>query len=129
MTNDPEGFVEREEVAELPSGRARAVGAANAIIRFICGLFATALMVHIVLVLAGANFGNAFATFVRDLATSVTLGLSDLFTFGNEKVNLAANEGLAAVLWLLIGAALTMIIARVFMPELGERIVRRRIRR
>lgn len=132
MTNsEPDGhierdYIERDEVVDEPSGRARAVRTVNVLIRFICGLFATVLVLHILLVILRANMGNAFAAFIADFAGNVSLGLGNLFTIGNDRVELALNEGLAAVLWLLIGVALTAIIANVFMPELGGRILRRR---
>lgn len=75
---------------------------------------------------ARANFGNPFAVFVAEFASNVSLGLGNLFTLGDERVRLARNEGLAALLWLFIGAALTMIIANVFVPELGGWTMRRR---
>lgn len=84
------------------------------------------LQLHVVLVVARANFGNPFAVFVAEFASNVSLGLGNLFTLGDERVRLARNEGLAAVLWLLIGAALTVIIANVFVPELGGWTMRRR---
>ena len=99
----------------------------NTVIRFVTGLFALVLVLHIVLVAAGANFGNAFASFVRSFANAVSLGLNNLFTFDNATLELAANQGLAAVLWLIIGAALTALIAGIFLPG-ATRIVRRRRR-
>lgn len=125
---EPEPIVEREEaVVEVTDGRGRAVSAINGIIRFITGLFALVLAVHIILVLADANFGNAFAGFIREFAANVNLGLSNLFTFDSAKLSLALNEGLAALLWLIIGAGLTLLIARVFLPG-RTRVLRRRIR-
>lgn len=124
----PGEYAEHEEaIVEQPDGRGRAVNAVNTLIRFVTGLFALVLVLHIVLVLAEANFGNAFASFVADFAGAVTLGLSNLFTFASEKAQLAANEGLAAILWLIIGAALTALIARVLLPN-RTRIVRRHLR-
>ncbi|MGH3432108.1 MAG: hypothetical protein ACRDQB_04650 [Thermocrispum sp.] len=127
-TPEPGEYAEREEaIVERPDGRGRAVNAINTVIRFVTGLFALVLVLHIVLVIAEANFGNAFASFVADFAGAVSLGLGNLFTFDNDKVQLAANEGLAAILWLIIGAALTTLIARIFLPN-RTRIVRRHLR-
>lgn len=129
MTDPDPGFIDREEeVVEESDGRLRAVRAVNALIRFITGLFALVLVLHIVLVLAKANFANAFASFIQDFAANVSLGLGNLFTFGDDRLNLALGEGLAAVLWLIIGAALTMLIARIFAPTVGRQVIRRRVR-
>jgi hypothetical protein len=123
----PGDFVDREEeVVAVPDGRTRAVRAIIGVIRFITGLFALVLVLHIVLVLAGANFGNSFAQFIQDFAANVNLGLNTLFTFENDSIRIAVNEGLAALLWLIIGIGLTTLIARVFAP--GGSVVRRRYR-
>ncbi|WP_246361344.1 hypothetical protein [Haloechinothrix aidingensis] len=82
-----------------------------------CGLFAAVLAVHIVLFVANADFGNPFAHFVSHWASGVSLGLGDLFLAGNEKLRVALNQGLAAVLWLLIGALITTLISRVVLPR------------
>jgi hypothetical protein len=95
------------------------------VIRFVCGLFALVLVLHIVLVLAGANFGNSFAQFIQDFAANVNLGLNTLFTFENDSIRIAVNEGLAALLWLIIGAGVSTLIARV---AGGGTLVRRRYR-
>lgn len=102
--------------------------AINGVIRFITGLFALVLVLHIVLVVAGANIGNSFAQFIQDFAAYVNLGLNNLFTFENDSIRIAVNEGLAALLWLIIGAGLTTLIARVAAPG-GSRLVRRTYRR
>lgn len=127
MTAPEPGEYREEAVVERPDGRGRAVNGVNTLIRFVTGLFALVLVLHIVLALAEANFGNGFASFVRDFADAVSLGLGNLFTFDSEKAQLAANQGLAALLWLIIGAALTTLIARMFMPN-RTRIVRRHLR-
>lgn len=128
MTTGEDDFADREEeIVEQPDGRIRVVRTLNTVIRFVTGLFALVLVLHIVLVAAGANFGNAFASFVRSFANAVSLGLNNLFTFDNATLELAANQGLAAVLWLIIGAALTALIAGLFLPG-ATRIVRRRRR-
>ncbi|MFO7190680.1 MULTISPECIES: hypothetical protein [Thermocrispum] len=128
MTSDPDDFADREEeIVELPDSRIRVIRIVNTLIRFLTGLFALVLVLHIVLVAAGANFGNAFASFVRSFADAVSLGLNNLFTFTNDSLELAANQGLAAVLWLIIGAALTALITGIFLPGGGgTRVVRRR---
>lgn len=82
-------------------------------IRFICGLLALVLVLHIVLVLADANMRNGFAQFVQDFADNVDFGLDNLFTFESTEWRVAVNEGLAALLWLIIGGALGALVARI----------------
>jgi hypothetical protein len=86
------------------------------IITVICGLFAAVLAAHIVLVLGEANPANGVATFIRGWAGGVSLGLDDLFTPASLKAQVLFNSGLAALAWLALGAALTMLIRRFGLP-------------
>lgn len=96
--------------------RVRAVRAVCAVIDVVCWLFAIVLFAHIFLVLADANAGNGFFQFVAGWADGITLGLDGLFTPDNDKVATLMNEGLAALLWLVIGALLTNLITRLALP-------------
>ncbi|MGI5505917.1 hypothetical protein [Lentzea sp. CA-135723] len=97
--------------------RVRTVRTVCAIIDIICWTFAIVLLVHIFLVIAGANAGNGFFQFVAGWADGITLGLDGLFTPDNASVATLLNEGLAALLWLVIGALLTNLITRVALPS------------
>jgi hypothetical protein len=73
------------------------------------GLFIVAVLVlYIVLVVLGANPANAFYGFVAYLANLFNLGLSDLFLPPDERLRVALNYGVAAVIWLLV----TMVVTR-----------------
>ncbi|WP_394616741.1 hypothetical protein JNUCC0626_45125 [Lentzea sp. JNUCC 0626] len=108
-----------EEVVERDDDyrRLRTVRTVCAIIDIICWTFAIVLLVHIFLVIAGANAGNGFFQFVAGWADVITLGLDGLFTPDNASVATLLNEGLAALLWLVIGALLTNLITRVALPS------------
>lgn len=108
--------VEQEEVVDPVAKKARVVRTVCAVIDVVCWLFAIVLAVHIFLVVAGANMANGFAQFITGFAGGVNLGLSDLFVPGSEKVAVLLNEGLAAILWLVITAVLTNLIIRVALP-------------
>ncbi|SDG89602.1 hypothetical protein SAMN05216553_1133 [Lentzea fradiae] len=112
--NEPvvEQVVERDDDYR----RVRTVRAVCAVIDVVCWLFAIVLFVHIFLVIAEANAGNGFFQFVSGWADGVTLGLDGLFTPDNDKVATLLNEGLAALLWLVIGALLTNLIRRLALP-------------
>lgn len=126
-TPDPYGPYQRDEVVhEVPSGRLKIVRIVNGLISVLTGLFAAVLAIHIVLVVGEANMSNGFAQFVTGWAAAVDLGLSGLFTPANEKVQVTLNEGIAALLWLIIGAALTKLIARIVLPDAGQRTWYRR---
>ncbi|GLY49758.1 hypothetical protein Lesp01_34140 [Lentzea sp. NBRC 102530] len=108
-----------EEVVERDDDyrRVRTVRTVCAIIDIVCWTFAIVLLVHIFLVIAGANAGNGFFQFVAGWADGITLGLDGLFTPDNASVATLLNEGLAALLWLVIGALLTNLITRVALPS------------
>ena len=112
--NEPvvEEVVERDDTYR----RARTVHAVCAVIDVVCWVFAIVLFVHIFLVVADANPGNGFFQFVAGWAGGITLGLDGLFTPESPKVAVLFNEGLAAVLWLVIGALLTNLIIRLALP-------------
>ncbi|WP_229694118.1 hypothetical protein [Lentzea pudingi] len=108
-----------EEVVERDADyrRLRTVRTVCAIIDIVCWTFAIVLLVHIFLVIAGANATNGFFQFVAGWADGITLGLDGLFTPDNASVATLLNEGLAALLWLVIGALLTNLITRVALPS------------
>ncbi|SFR19737.1 hypothetical protein SAMN04488564_1054 [Lentzea waywayandensis] len=113
--NEPvveEQIVERDDDYR----RVRTVRTVCAVIDVVCWTFAIVLLVHIFLVIAGANAGNGFFQFVAGWADGITLGLDGLFTPDNASVATLLNEGLAALLWLVIGGLLTALITRVALP-------------
>ncbi|MEU5694413.1 hypothetical protein [Actinosynnema sp. NPDC020468] len=114
--------VREEEVVERGDSRVRGVRIACVVIDVVCWLFAVVLAIHIFLVVAGANPANAFAQLIDGWSAGVSLGLRDLFTPANEGARTLLNDGVAALLWLAIGALLTTVITRVALPS-GERRV------
>lgn len=122
--NEPvvEEVVERDDTYR----RARTVYTVCAVIDVVCWVFAIVLFVHIFLVVAEANAGNGFFQFVSGWAGGITLGLDGLFTTESPKTAVLFNEGLAALLWLLIGALLTNLITRLALPAEHRRAWYRR---
>jgi hypothetical protein len=118
-----EDEIVEEGVANPDYRRIRTVGIVTTIITVITATFAVVLGVHIVLVLGSANMANGFASFVDGWADGVTLGLTGLFTPGDPKIATLLNEGLAAILWLVIGGVLTYLVRRFALP--GPRTLQR----
>ena len=112
----PVGSAVEEEVVDPRERRIRVVRSVCAIINLICGLFAVILGLHIILVLAGANPHNGFASFVDSWSGAVSLGLRNLFTPANAKLAVLLNDGVAAIAWLVIAAALTYAIRQFALP-------------
>ncbi|MEV6876056.1 hypothetical protein [Amycolatopsis sp. NPDC051128] len=107
---------ETEEVVERTHPRLRMVRTINALIHLVCVLFAFVLAVHIVLVLGEANSANGFAHLISEWSSGVSLGLRNLFTPDSEKLRTFLNDGLAAVIWLVVGGILTDVVTRVGVP-------------
>jgi len=79
------------------------------VITGIGGLFALIEVVYILLVLFGANAGNAFYKFIQSIAVPLALFFPGLFTFQNQDWAVIVTYGLAAIFWLV----LTGIVARI----------------
>jgi hypothetical protein len=120
-----ENVVRREEVVERPRddhARVKTVMVVCAVIDVVCLLFAIVLAVHIFLVIGGANAANGFAQMIEGWSAAVSLGLRDLFTPENLGARTLLNDGLAAVIWLVLRAVLTNLITRLALP-VGQRRV------
>jgi hypothetical protein len=94
----------------------RTVRSICAVIGIACWVFAAVLLVHVVLTMAGASVSHGFAALVTNWAGAIDFGSSDLFTVGDKGLAALVNDGLAALLWLVIGALLTNLISRVVLP-------------
>ena len=119
-------YPREEEVVERGDSRVRTVRVVCAVIDVVCWLFAIVLAIHIFLVIGGANQANGFAQLIESWSAAVSLGLRDLFTPANTGLRTLLNDGLAALLWLLIGAVLTSVISRVALPAHERRVWYRR---
>lgn len=120
---DPQEEVVHERTEDSHASRIRTVRIITSLVSFITGLFAVVLAINIVLVLAGANPDNGFAAFIGDFAGAVSLGFDGLFTPESEKLAVLLNHGLAAIVWLLIGAAVNFLVRRFALPTGANRTV------
>jgi len=96
--------------------RARTVTVACTIVNAACSLSAAVLIARIVIVMSDANPGNGIGTVARSWSAGVSLGFDGLFTPSGATVGLALNYGLAAIVWLCLGAATTALIRRLALP-------------
>jgi hypothetical protein len=120
--------VEQEEVAERQHTRIRVVRTVCALIHAVCVLFAVVLALHIILTFGEANAKNGFAQLINSWSSGVSLGLRNLFTPSDFKLRTLLNDGLAAILWLVIGAVVTDLIARIWLQEPRRVWYRRTVR-
>ena len=77
------------------------------VVSAIFGVIALILILHIVFVLVGANSGSGLVGGLADLAGVLAWGFKNLFTNANEKLATFLNYGLAALVYLGIGAVLS----------------------
>ncbi|WP_410658171.1 hypothetical protein [Amycolatopsis sp. lyj-112] len=112
--NDPRE--PQEEIVERTPRRIRVVRTVNALVHAVCWVFALVLIVHILLVFGEANSGNGFAQLIDRWSAGISLGLRDLFTPDGAKLRTLLNDGLAALLWLIIGGVVTDLVSRIGLP-------------
>jgi len=79
---------------------------ASRVISVIFGVIALILILHIVFVWIGANPDNGVVRPLSDLAGTLAWGFKNLFTNANIKMQTFLNYGLAAVVYLAVGAVL-----------------------
>lgn len=96
---------------DLRALAAKSLTLAASVIRILTVLFAAILVIHVVLFVAGANPVNGITVFFQNAADSLTLGIGDLFLPQSESLKIILNYGLAAVVWLVIGAVISRILA------------------
>lgn len=95
------------------AGTRRAFGVVASVLRVIGLIIVAILVIHILLTVFDANPSNAFATFIRDGANMLSLGLTDLFTQLTPKLSTAVNYGIAAIAWLIITGIVVGIVRRI----------------
>jgi hypothetical protein len=80
------------------------------VIRLIAGIVAAIIAAGIILVVLGANPGNDVVSAVHDVAKALVGPFDGMFTLDSAKATIAVNWGIAALVYLVLGA----IIARLF---------------
>lgn len=76
------------------------------VVSAIFGVIAIILILHIFFVMIGANADNGIVRTLSDLAGTLAWGFKHLFSNANIKVETFLNYGLAAVVYLAVGAVL-----------------------
>jgi len=86
--------------------RTRSSSLISRIVSVVFGIIALVLILHIIFVLVGANTDNGFVSAMSDLAGTLVWGFKSLFSIANVKLQTFLNYGLAALVYLAIGAVL-----------------------
>jgi hypothetical protein len=77
------------------------------VVSAVFGIIALVLILHIVFVMAGVNSDNGIVRALSDFAGFLAWGFKDLFSNANIKLQTFLNYGLAALVYLAIGAVLS----------------------
>jgi hypothetical protein len=81
------------------------------IVRLVTAAVVGVIVVGIVLHLLGANGGNAVVSVVYDVAGWLVTPFKGIFSLDGEKANIAANWGLAAVVYAIVGGLVARLLA------------------
>lgn len=87
-------------------------GTAARVIQLVGAVFALIEVIYILLLLFGANAGNAFFRFIQSLAEPLALFWPGLFPIANYNLSVIVNYGLAAVFWLVVAGLLARVVSR-----------------
>ena len=94
------------------NGAAQILSLVATIVRTVCAVIAGVLVVHAVFVLFGANPANGLVEFTAGWRDAFGWFTKDLFTPSDPKIAEAINDGLAALLWVVVGSLLSKLILR-----------------
>ncbi|MFJ2471670.1 hypothetical protein ACIOWI_01520 [Streptomyces sp. NPDC087659] len=101
--NDPYNPYPPQREAYHPNREGAGVNRAALVIHTIADIAAGFLILWILLYLLGANQGNVFVGFVRDVADWLAGWSQDIFTMDGEGLRVVLNYGLPALIYLLLG--------------------------
>lgn len=101
--NDPYNPYPPQREAYRPNREGAGANRAALVIHTIADIAAGFLILWILLYLLGANQGNVFVGFVRDVADWLAGWSQDIFTMDGEGLRVILNYGLPALVYLLLG--------------------------
>ncbi|MEU7894401.1 hypothetical protein AB0B45_16265 [Nonomuraea sp. NPDC049152] len=81
-------------------------------VKVVSRVAALILVLYIAFRIFPTNPANSLVQFVESFATSLSLGLYDLFRLADARWQVLVNYGLAALVWLIMGSAVASLIRR-----------------
>jgi hypothetical protein len=82
------------------------------VVRVVCSIIAALIVVHAVFVLFEANPDNLLVGFTTGWRDTFGWFTKDLFQPSDPKIAEAVNDGLAALIWAVIGMLLSKVVVR-----------------
>ena len=98
--------------ADRYAGGALARASIARVVILVATAVAAVLVLGIVLVVLEANRSNDIVQIVRDAARFLAGPFDGLFTFDRNKVEVAVNWGIAALVWFLLGRLIARLLLR-----------------
>jgi uncharacterized protein involved in cysteine biosynthesis len=98
--------------ATAARGSARGAGLLARIVHLVVSVVVLIIVVGIVLVVLKANPTNSIVSEVHDWARWLAGPFDRMFTFDNARVAVAVNWGIAAVVYLFVGALIARLLGR-----------------
>ncbi|MYW01397.1 hypothetical protein [Streptomyces sp. SID3343] len=97
----------------MVTSTARRVNPIATVVSVVAAGIAVIIVLHIILFVFEANPANGAVETIADWADWLTRWARDVFTPDNVKARVAANYGLAAVVYLAVGAFVSRLVSRV----------------
>ena len=91
------------------------------LVRAVAGVIAALILVHAVFVLFEANAQNVLVQFTAGVRDTFGWFTKDLFAPSDPKIAEAINDGLAALIWIVVGNLLSKLIVR-FTPSSSGKV-------
>jgi len=98
--------------AMASTGSARVFSLLATIVRVVCSVIAALIVIHAVFVLFEANPENLLVKFTAGWRDTFGWFTKDLFSPSDPKIAEAINDGLAALIWVVLGSLLSKLIVR-----------------
>jgi hypothetical protein len=91
---------------------ARVFSVLATVVRVVCSVIAALIVVHALFVLFEANPDNFMVEFTTDWRDTFGWFTKDLFQPSDPKIAEAINDGLAALIWVVLGSLVSKLILR-----------------
>ncbi|MFD2091754.1 hypothetical protein [Blastococcus deserti] len=102
----------RHDAGMADMGAARVFTLLATIVRVVCSVIAALIVVHAVFVLFEANPANPLVQVTADVRDTFGWFTEDLFAPSDPRIAEAINDGLAALIWVVVGNLASKLLVR-----------------
>jgi hypothetical protein len=115
------GAAERSRGAGVAAALAVATGSLARLVRLVAGVLAGIIALGILLVVLKANPDNSIASAVHDTARALVGPFKGMFKLDDARAAVAVNWGIAAIVYLILGALIAWLISLIGITALRSR--------